>query len=129
MPAYLASDAYAVEEWTGLLADLTLMQVLTVPDGRALAVAATALADHRRLFEQWVACGFKAVLRQGTTRTRLVENPLFRQLRQQKQLCEQLLSAFGLTPASRSKVQVASPTAKDDFGRFETSMLTLKKGA
>lgn len=135
MPAYMADDAYAVEEWQGLVADLMLMQVLTLPDGRALAQTATALADHRRLVEQWIACGFKSVLTQstadvkGTIRTKVVENPLFRQLVGQKKLCDQLLSAFGLTPSSRSKVQVVNPTAKDEFAGFETSLIGLKKGA
>ena len=129
MPAYLAADAYAVEEWTGLLADLHSMQVLTVPDGRALARGGHGARRSSAICSRHGSrAGFHALQPQetvtdkyGTVTTRIVENPLVKQLRLQKTLCEQLLGAFGLTPATRSKVQVVNPAAKDDFASFETS--------
>jgi P27 family predicted phage terminase small subunit len=120
MPAYLAQDPYAVEEWNSLVADLTALHVLTVPDGRALALAAAAVADHRRIFETWAMTGFKPVVTQawvdseGKERARIVENPLVRQLRLQKAICDQLLGAFGLSPATRSRVQHHDGATRED---------------
>ena len=54
-PAYLAADPYAVEAWAELVALLQPIGVLTVADGPALELAATAKADQRRLFEAWAA--------------------------------------------------------------------------
>jgi phage terminase small subunit len=110
MAAALRQDPYAVEEWRGLVRDLKLLRVLTVQDGRALALLAMAQADHRRLLETWALMGFKPIITQqivdlkGRSRTKIIENPVVRQLRQQKALCDQLLGAFGMSPATRSKV-------------------------
>jgi P27 family predicted phage terminase small subunit len=131
MPSYLASDPYAVEEWTSLIAILEPLQVLTVADGRALALAASAHADHRRIVETWALTGYKPIVTQswidkeGVARSRIVENPLVRQLRLQKTLCDMLLGAFGLTPATRSKVIAHDGAASDEAEAFLRSRPTL----
>ena len=53
----------------------------------------------------------------GNERRRVVDNPLFRQLRQQTLLLNTLLGEFGQTPASAPKVQAFSDSP-DPFDRF-----------
>ena len=129
-PAYLAADPYAVDEWTRLVTLLEPLGVLTLADGPALELVATARADYRRLFEAWAAdpqpvVEYSWVDSEGVTRSRRVENPLVRQNRQQKLLCESLLGAFGLTPVSRSKVTMHDSDARDEAEAFLQSRPTL----
>lgn len=110
MPAFVAADPLAVESW-GELAEQTLkLGILTVAHGPILALAATTTASYRRIYQTFAETGYKPVIIQswtdseGQLRSRVVENPLVRQLRLQEARCTAVLGEMGLTPATSAKV-------------------------
>jgi phage terminase small subunit len=136
MPTFLASDALAVDEWGRLAEQALALGVLTVVHGPVLALAASALANLTRMQTTWIETGCKPIVvqswtdKEGKLRSRVVENPLVRQLRLQQALCANLLGEFGLTPATASKVQTHDGTETDEvelFLRARPTVLAFKK--
>jgi phage terminase small subunit len=124
MPAHIADDPYAVEAWTSVAATLETAKVLSPAHGPTLAVYAATLGDYRRKREEWAMMGRKSVVVQqwqdiqGKTRTRIVDNPLVKQLRGQADLLLRLAGEFGLTPATASKVMTQDAGVEDPFDAF-----------
>ena len=120
-PAHLAEEARAA--WDAIAARLLAQHVLTTAHGELLALLADAWAQYVRLQTAFKAGGYQSVLtiewmdERGNERRRVVDNPLFRQLRQQTLLLNTLLGEFGQTPASAPKVQAFSDSP-DPFDRF-----------
>jgi phage terminase small subunit len=82
------------------------------------------------LFDAWIADRRPVVTQswvdsEGVTRSRTTENPLVRQLRLQRTLCDSLLGAFGLTPATRSKVTTHDGDEADEAETFLQSRPTI----
>ena len=122
-PIHLDADPDAAAIWDTLASRLLDQKVLTTAHGELLAVLADAWAQYVRLKKAFAEGGYQAVLtsvwtdENGNPRSRVIDNPLARQLRQQALLLNALLGEFGQTPASASKVaaQVDTP---DPFDRF-----------
>lgn len=124
LPPTIADDPYAVEAWEDVASKLEAAQVLSPAHAHMLMILAEALADYRRKREEWVMMGRKSVIVQswddiqGKHRTRIVDNPLVKQLRGQADLCMRLLGEFGLSPATSSKVVKQDAGQEDPFDAF-----------
>jgi phage terminase small subunit len=124
LPPQLAADDYAVPIWHALSATLEQSKVLSPAHGDMLVVLAEALADYRRKREEWAMMGRKSVIVQswddiqGKHRTRIVDNPIVKQLRGQADLVMRLLGEFGLSPATSSKVVTQDAGGEDPFDTF-----------
>ncbi|OFX13210.1 MAG: hypothetical protein A2Z18_11120 [Armatimonadetes bacterium RBG_16_58_9] len=111
MPEKLASNELAAQEWHRLCPMLERMRVLTEADGIALANLCfdVALLDdcQKKLSETGLLVRNKA--------TGLIHrNPLVDMLGQTTDRVTKALREFGMTPASRSNIQVAPETAADN---------------
>jgi phage terminase small subunit len=124
MPLHVADDPYAVAAWNDLAPMLEGAKVLSPAHGHMLTVLAEAWADYRRKREEWALMGRKSVIVQswddiqGKHRTRIVDNPLVKQLRGQGDLLMRLLGEFGLSPATSSKVVTQDAGDEDPFDTF-----------
>jgi len=124
MPPHVADDPYAVTAWQAVAATLETAKVLSPAHGPTLAVYAEAQADYRRKREEWALMGRKSVIVQswvdiqGKNRTRIVDNPLVKQMRGQADLLLRLAGEFGLTPATASKVMTQDAGGEDEFDTF-----------
>jgi phage terminase small subunit len=124
MPDFVAADPLAVEEWGQLAEKALKLGVLTIAHGPILGLIATTSANHRRIYQTFAATGYKPVIVQswkdkdGDERSRIVENPLVRQLRLQETRCTALLGEMGMTPASSSKVQTHGDIEHDEVETF-----------
>lgn len=122
-PPHVVADAASREAWDQLAARLLTQRVLTTAHTEALALLADGWAQYVRLQLAFAADGFRSVVKQewttedGQQRSRLIENPLCRQIRQQATLLNTLFGEFGQTPASAPKV-VAPGESVDPFDRF-----------
>lgn len=124
MPEHVADDPYAAEKWHELAGKLEASKVLNRGHGETLALFAEGWADYRRKREEWALMGRKSVIVQtwddiqGKHRTRIVDNPIVKQLRLQGEYLMKLAGEFGLTPATSSKVVTQDAGAEDPFDTF-----------
>jgi len=120
-PPHLDPEARAA--WDAIAARLLAQRVLTTAHGELLALLADGWASYVRLQRAFAAGGYQSVLtiewldEKGHERKRVVDNPLFRQLRQQALLLNTLFGEFGQTPASAPKVS-AFTDSPDPLERF-----------
>jgi P27 family predicted phage terminase small subunit len=109
MPAQL--DAAARMEWRRLVPILQRMRVLTEADGLALANLCADVSLLMRAQESLAKTGLFI----KNPKTEMVhQNPVLNLIRVTTDRVTRGLREFGLTPASRSKVQAVEET-KDDF--------------
>lgn len=118
MPSHLSKIAKAA--WRRLVPILVSMKILTIADGDALAGYCTAI-------EQWILSS-AAILKYGILIAELDEstgtgsvktNPAVRIRSDALRHMRSFESEFGLTPASRSKLQIhADDDAPDAFEQF-----------
>jgi P27 family predicted phage terminase small subunit len=105
-------------------------RVITHVDRDALAIYAATLADIAELSKAMRGRDFQRTL---STDTGVKTNPLVTQYERAKGQARQLAQDLGITPASRSRVQPATPASQDggDQARRETFFRrpTLVKGA
>lgn len=124
MPGHLADDEIAAAAWESFGARLVVARVLTTAHAEPLALLCEAWADYRRKRAEWALMGRKSVIVQswkdaeGTARTRIIDNPLVKQLRQQSDLVARLAGEFGLTPATASKVTTLDEPDTDPAEAF-----------
>lgn len=124
MPHHIADDDYARAAWDTSAAQLEAAKVLTPAHGPVLEAFAAAQADYRRKREEWALMGRKSLIVQswvdiqGKARSRIVDNPLVKQMRTQADLILRLAGEFGLTPATASKVITQDPGTEDPFDEF-----------
>jgi P27 family predicted phage terminase small subunit len=121
MPRWLSKEAKA--EWKRIVPELLALGLLTLVDRTALAcycqayaelVEATRLVDQEgRILE--VPVFNKAGEQTGTTRK---AHPAVRLQRDAFARVKAFLGEFGLTPASRPRVNVPAGRGPDAFGRF-----------
>lgn len=110
MPRYL--DAQARKEWRRLCPMLERMRVLTEADGIGLA----SLCVDYSLLQQVQADLAKTGLLVKNSKTGMIhQNPLLNIASVVSGRVARGLREFGLTPASRSKIQVAGNETKDNF--------------
>lgn len=117
MPTRLEADQVAMDKWHELAGVLTGMGVLTTGDGEALATLCEVHSAEQSCLLELRAGG--AVIR--TDLGGVKPNPagsLYRALVGQKAA---LLSEFGLTPSSRTKLATKAEVQKDELEAFFTA--------
>lgn len=125
-PPHIAVDPDASAAWDALATRLTAQRVLTTAHREGLALLADAWATYVRMQRDFALVNRRTVLVQewkdheGVTRSRVVENPLARQIRLQALLLNTLFGEFGQTPASAPKVSTNSDSV-DPFESFLAS--------
>jgi len=110
MPKQL--DEGAKKEWRRLVPILQRMRVLTEADGPALA---NLCADHS-LLERARESLAKTGLFIKNPKTEMVhQNPVLNVIRVTTDRVNRQLCQFGLTPASRSRIQTVDDSKEDDL--------------
>jgi P27 family predicted phage terminase small subunit len=111
-PDYL--DEVAAAKWLELVETAEAMGTLTQAEGEAIVIYAQAFS-RKRSAEKDIAVG-------GVTTTcgtgGLKPHPALGVIRDAEATMMRLLSEFGFTPASRSKVQARQEGPKDALGEF-----------
>jgi len=115
MPERLAADAVAVEKWNELSKILFDLGVLTIADGEALATLCELHAAEQACLKELREVGPTIHTDLGGVKP----NPAGSLYRSIAALKNSLLSEFGLTPSSRTKVGAAQDSKpKDDLEEF-----------
>jgi len=108
MPTHL--DRLARNEWRRICEELRQLKVLTTVERGALEQYCVAYSEWRQ--------AVKTAREQGryfTTDTGLKEHPASKTMRALAVICHKYLSEFGLTPSSRTRLQVTETTAASDL--------------
>lgn len=117
MPERLKVDAVAVEKWQELAGILTKMGVLTTGDGEALATLCEVHSAEQSCLLQLRAGGAVMHTDLGGVKPNPA-GPMYRSLVAMK---ASLLSEFGLTPSSRTKLATQVEVKKDELEEFFTA--------
>jgi P27 family predicted phage terminase small subunit len=117
MPARLQVDAVAMAQWHELAGILTRMGVLTLADGEALATLCEVHSAEQSCLLQLRAGGAVMHTDLGGIKPNPA-GPMYRSLVAQK---ASLLSEFGLTPSSRTKLATHIEVKKDALEDFFTA--------
>lgn len=104
-PRHLTGEAR--REWRRISAELVLLGVVTVIDRAALAAYCTAWARWVDAETQVAKLG--TIVR--TSNGNLIQNPYLAVANRAMEQMTRLAAEFGMTPSSRSRVQVAEPDA------------------
>ena len=117
MPAWLPARAKA--EWKRIVPELERLGLLTVIDLAALASYCVAYSEveaaTRTLEKEGRICVWSIFDKQGVkVGERLKAHPAVQMQRDAARLVKQFISEFGLTPASRSRVQGATGGEEGD---------------
>lgn len=102
MKAPVHFDDAHKEMWDEYVKELVSLGVLTVVDRMAFEVMFEIYIEIQELKESIIEEGKYIVDDRGNTR----RNPLISQVNQLRQTLRQFLSEFGMTPASRTKINV-----------------------
>lgn len=117
MPERLKVDEVAVEKWHELAGILTRMGVLTTGDGEALATLCEVHSAEQSCLLQLRAGGAVMHTDLGGVKPNPA-GPMYRSLVAMK---ASLLSEFGLTPSSRTKLATQVEVKKDELEEFFTA--------
>jgi P27 family predicted phage terminase small subunit len=117
MPDRLQVDAVAMAQWHELAGILTRMGVLTLADGEALATLCEVHSAEQSCLLQLRAGGAVMHTDLGGIKPNPA-GPMYRSLVAQK---ASLLSEFGLTPSSRTKLATHIEVKKDALEDFFTA--------
>ena len=117
MPERLKVEPVAVEKWTELAGILSRMGVLTTGDGEALATLCEVHAAEQACLLQLRASGAVSHTAAGGMKPNPA-GPMYRSLVAMK---ASLLSEFGLTPSSRTKLATQVEVKKDELEEFFTA--------
>jgi P27 family predicted phage terminase small subunit len=112
MPGHLGEDAQ--KEWKRLVKELGAMRLLTSADSDALAM-------YCQTYERWVAASKKLAAEGMVTFTEKgypVMSPYIAIVNQCIKTMQRLLTEFGMTPASRARIQVPEKKEADPFDDF-----------
>jgi P27 family predicted phage terminase small subunit len=114
MPERLKVDAVALEKWNELAGILSRMGVLTTGDGEALATLCEVHSAEQSCLLQLRAGGAVMHTDLGGVKPNPA-GPMYRSLVAMK---ASLLSEFGLTPSSRTKLATQVEVKKDELEEF-----------
>ena len=117
MPERLAVDEVAVAMWNELAGILSRMGVLTTGDGEALATLCEVHSAEQSCLLQLRAGGAVMHTDLGGVKPNPA-GPMYRSLVAMK---ASLLSEFGLTPSSRTKLATQVEVKKDELEEFFTA--------
>ena len=106
-------DAYAQMEWDRTLPILQRMRVLTEADGIMLANLCYTASTQRKAQDELTRTGL--LIHRGSKKAPWYQiNPLQKLINEQIKILDGICSHFGLSPATRSKVQtISEPDATD----------------
>jgi len=113
-PAHLSGEAK--KEWRRISKELLAVGLLTVVDRAALAGYCQAWARWVDAEKEISAPGFKTIC--TTDKGYEHVNPWVQVSNSALKQMKSFLSEFGLTPASRSRIQVPQEKEEDEFDRF-----------
>jgi len=108
-PSYL--DAEAKRCWKRITKELEQMRILRRCDYESLAAIAMNWSIYRR--------SMKALENVGVDDTSVESERIWRRVRDSWTLCSRLLAEFGLTPSSRSRIDVGIAAGKKKQTDFE----------
>ena len=117
MPERLKVDQVAVDKWVELAEILSKMGVLTTGDGEALATLCEVHSAEQSCLLQLRAGGAVMHTDLGGVKPNPA-GPMYRSLVAMK---ASLLSEFGLTPSSRTKLATKAEVQKDELEAFFTA--------
>ena len=112
-PRELTPDAK--KEWRRIVPALKQLGILSKLDGSALAAycqsKARWLEAERKISETGLVV--------KTTNGNVIENPYYSISKRERELMHRFLSEFGMTPVSRTRINIESQTNKDNrFAEF-----------
>ena len=112
-PEIIQGEARA--EWYRVCADLKAMGILSQADRPALAAYCNCWAQFVDLADKYDKTGALHKAMNG----KVTRNPLFGMLRETREELRKLATEFGLTPSSKSRLQVSEkPHAEEGKRRF-----------
>ena len=112
MPAHLGEKAQ--KEWRRVVRELSAMKLLTSADADALAL-------YCQTYQRWVDASEKIDEEGMVVKTDTgypVMSPYITIVNQCIKTMQRLLTEFGMTPASRSRIRVPEKPEDDDFDAF-----------
>jgi P27 family predicted phage terminase small subunit len=113
VPAMVAGDPVALEEWRRMVPILMNMSMLTQADGAALGLYCLSYSRFRQAHEQLAKEGLVVVSLTGVEKP----SPLLAVEARAVDTMRKLLSEFGLSPSSRSSIRAGGPVA-DELAEF-----------
>jgi len=112
MPAHLSDPARV--EWKRLMREFKAMKLLKSVDADALAMYCETYARWVDASQQLAEVGMVSMTENGYP----VMSPYVAIINQCMRTMKALLTEFGMTPASRSRLQVPVESEEDEFDRF-----------
>jgi P27 family predicted phage terminase small subunit len=109
-----ALDSFGRAEWERIMPELEELGILARVDGAALALYCSA-------YSQWIRADLEVVIRGLLVNTGsggVKPNPAVAMAHQARAQMHSLLTEFGCTPASRSRVKTDDGKARDALGEF-----------
>lgn len=113
MPAYLTGDEQA--EWRRITRELAAMRLLTSADADAIAMYCQVAVRYRKASDEVARDGLTVLTPNGYP----VINPALSIVNKCIQQMHRLLTEFGMTPASRSRIAVPEPASVDPYEVFK----------
>lgn len=113
MPAWLSEDEQA--EWKRITRELAAMQLLTSADADAIAVYCQVAVRYRAASDEVRDKGLTVMTPNGYP----VINPALSIVNKCIQQMHRLLTEFGMTPASRSRIAVPEPATVDPYEEYK----------
>jgi P27 family predicted phage terminase small subunit len=109
-------DDYEREGWAAFVRDVQLLGLLSVVDGHAATVYATAYGRGRRFDDEIRERGVMVEGAHGG----LIVNPAVAAKERCERIMVSVLSLYGLTPSDRSRLRAGDPAAvEDEFEKFK----------
>jgi P27 family predicted phage terminase small subunit len=108
-------DEFAREAWDRLIPQLDGLGLLTAVDAPALELYCAAYSRWRRALTEIEAFGVTSYTTEGAS---VKANPACNIAAQAERLMAALLTEFGLTPSSRSRVKSAGSESDDALAAF-----------
>ena len=117
-PKWIAGEAR--KEWNRICKLLSETGVLTKDTGPALEQYCSAYKLWRKALDHVEKNGIATVRTDSKGNKHIVRNPYAKEMREQAHACHKWLIEFGLTPASRTRIQITNETdtASDKAKKF-----------
>ena len=115
-PSFLSGEAK--REWRRISKELESVGLLTLVDRAALAGYCQAYARWRAAEELVAQEGLVYEYTNKNGSTNIVEHPAVKIARESMMLLKAFCAEFGLTPSSRTRINLPRPKEKDPFDEF-----------
>lgn len=101
-------------EWNRIVAELVKLKIISEIDRAALAVCCTAWADYVKACNKLEKQGEVIISEQGG----LYQNPWVAIKKRSMDQVQKFYAEFGMTPSSRSRVKVDTPSEEEEMEGF-----------